>query len=141
MPPSLILDTNILVAGLRSSRGASHALLRSVGTGLFDIGLTAALVFEYEAILKRPGKVPTSPEDVDVLLDYLCRIGKRSAVRFKVRPSALDPSDDFVIEAAIAADCKWIVTHNVRDLMDGARQYGIEVMTPAEALSRLRGSS
>jgi predicted nucleic acid-binding protein len=84
MLPTLILDTNVLVAGLRSSRGASHALLQAVGRGQFTVGLTAVLVLEYENVLKRPGFVPLPPEDVDVLLDYLCSTGKRCPVRFRL---------------------------------------------------------
>lgn len=49
MPPTLILDTSVLIAGLRSSLGASFELLEHVGSGRFTIGLTAALVLEYEA--------------------------------------------------------------------------------------------
>jgi predicted nucleic acid-binding protein len=111
MPPTLILDTNVLVAGLRSSRGASHALLQAVGRGQFAVGLTAALVLEYEDVLKRPGLVPLPPEDVDVLLDYLCSTGKRCAVRFRLRPAAADPGDDLVLEAAVATGSSWVVTH------------------------------
>ncbi len=44
MDPTLILDTSVLIAGLRSSLGASFALLDMVGSGRFTIGLTAALV-------------------------------------------------------------------------------------------------
>jgi predicted nucleic acid-binding protein len=51
MIPTLILDTSVLIAGLRSSLGASFALLDLVGSGRFTIGLTAALVLEYEAHL------------------------------------------------------------------------------------------
>ncbi len=88
MPPTLILDTNILVAGLRSRAGASHALLRAVAGGCFELGLTASLVLEYESILKRPGLVPVPPAEIDVSLDYLCGVGKCRPVRFRVRPAA-----------------------------------------------------
>ncbi|MBY0512623.1 MAG: PIN domain-containing protein [Gemmataceae bacterium] len=53
MPPTVILDTSVLVAGLRSSLGASHALLGLVGDSHFTLGLTTALVLEYEAVCSR----------------------------------------------------------------------------------------
>ena len=137
MPPTLILDTNVLVAGLRSSRGASHTLLQAVGRGQFTVGLTAALVLEYEDVLERPGLVPLPPEDVDVLLDYLCSTGKRCSVRFRLRPATADPGDDLVLEAAVATGSSWGVTHNTRDMAEGARRHGVELLTPAEALGRL----
>lgn len=137
MIPTLILDTNILVAGLRSPRGAASALLHLVGLGHFTVGLTAALVLEYEAVLKRPGLIPLSPEDVNELLDYFCLVGKRRAVRYRLRPIADDPGDDLVIEAAVATGCHWIVTHNLRHVLRGAWEYNVEAISAGEALTRL----
>jgi predicted nucleic acid-binding protein len=141
MVPTLILDTNVLVAGLRSSLGASHALLRMVGSERFTLGLTAALVLEYEAVCIRSlNVIGLTGEELGVLLDHLCAVGKRAAVRFRVRPSTADPGDEFVLEAAVATGSDWVVTHNVRDLAAGAARFGVEVLTPAEALRRLGGA-
>jgi predicted nucleic acid-binding protein len=140
MSPTVILDTNVLVAGLRSSAGASHALLQLVGTGAFELGLTAPLVFEYESVLKRPDLVPLAPADVDVLLDYLCGVGKCRAVLFRVRPAAADPGDDLVLEAAVATGSKTLVTLNAKDMRDGAARYGITLLAPGEALARFGGT-
>ena len=138
MPPVLVLDTNVLIAALRSSRGASYALLGMVGRGQFDLGLTAALVLEYEDVCMRALDALTlTPNEVRLLLDHLCQVGRRSAVYFRTRPSLPDPGDELVLEAAVASGSEWIVTHNVRDLAAGSARFGIEVLTPAEALRRL----
>jgi predicted nucleic acid-binding protein len=129
MPPTIILDTDILVAGLRSSAGASHASLLAVGGGCFELGLTAPLVFEYESVFKRPGLVPLPPADVHALLDYLCGVGKCRPVRFRVRPAAADPGDDLVLEAAVATGSACAVTLNARDMRNGAERYGIGLLT------------
>lgn len=140
MPPTLILDTNVLVAGLRSSLGASHALLRLVDHGSFTLGLTAALVLEYEAVCMRSlDSLGLTTEEVRQLLDHLCQVGKLAAVRFRLRPSTHDPGDELVLEAAVATGSEWLVTHNVRDLAGGAARFGVEVLTPGEALRRLEG--
>jgi len=138
MTPTLILDTSVVIAGLRSSLGASHALLGNVGSGRFSMGLTAPLVLEYEAVCVRSlDALGLTDDDVRELLDYFCRVGKLAAVRFRVRPSVADPDDELVLEAAIATASEWIVTHNVRDMEVGAARYGIEVIRPGEALRRL----
>jgi predicted nucleic acid-binding protein len=138
MSPTLILDTSVLIAGLRSSLGASFALLDLVGSGRFTVGLTAALVLEYEAAcMKSLPALNLTTDDVEELLDYFCHVGKRAAIRFQVRPSVADPDDELVLEAAIATGSEWIVTHNIRDMAAGAARYGIEVITPGEALRRL----
>lgn len=136
--PTLVLDTNVLVSAFRSSLGASHRLVQLVDQGLFQVALTTPLVLEYEAVCKRlVGTTQVTIEDVDVLLDYLCRIGKRSIVHYRVRPMLSDPDDEMILEAAIASGSEWIVTHNVRDFAVGSSLHGIEILKPAVALRRL----
>jgi predicted nucleic acid-binding protein len=138
MAPTLILDTSVLISGLRSSLGASYVLLDLVGSGRFNFGLTAALVLEYEATcIKSLPALNLTADDLKELLDYFCHVGKLAAIRFRVRPSVADPDDELVLEAAIASGSEWIVTHNIRDMAAGAARYGIDVITPGEALRRL----
>jgi len=138
MARTLILDTSVVIAGLRSSLGASFALLEMVGSDRFTVGLTNALVLEYEATcLKSLPALNLTADDVRKLLDYYCSVGKLAAVRFQARPSVADPDDELVLEAAVATGSEWIVTHNIRDMAAGAARYGIEVITPGEALRRL----
>jgi predicted nucleic acid-binding protein len=138
MLPVLILDTSVLIAALRSSGGASHALLRLVGQGHFTIGVTAALVLEYAAVATRSlDALNLTAGDLGDLLDYLCHVGRRAAVHFRVRPSLPDPDDEMVLEAAVACGAAWIVSHNIRHLAAGAARFGVEVLRPGEALRRL----
>jgi len=138
MPPTLILDTSVVIAGLRSSLGASFVLLDLVGSGRFSIGLPEALILEHEATcMKSLPALNLTGDDIKELLDYFCQVGRLSAVRFRVRPSVADPDDELVLEAAIASGSEWIVTHNIRDMAAGAALHGIEVITPGEALRRL----
>ena len=96
------------------------------------------MVLEYEATCMRSlPALNVTAEDVKELLDYFCHVGKRAAIRFRVRPSVADPDDELVLEAAIATESEWIVTYNIRDMATGAARYGIEVITPGEALRRL----
>jgi hypothetical protein len=68
----LVLDTNVLVTALRSRRGASHQLIRLIGTDVFRINLSVALALEYEEVLKRVDLVPGMTEaDIDKFLDYI----------------------------------------------------------------------
>jgi predicted nucleic acid-binding protein len=62
----IVLDTNVLVAALRSRRGASYQLIGMIGTGVFRPNISVALALEYEEILKRADLVPGLTEgDVD----------------------------------------------------------------------------
>ena len=104
MVPILILDTCVRIAAFHSRAGGSNALLRLVGTGRFDIALTTTLLLECEAVLKRsPGDLGLTAADVTDPIDYLCRVSIPAEVRFRVRPSLLDPNDEMVLEAAVAS--------------------------------------
>src|SRR6266446_4083656 len=84
MPDTLIvLDTNILIAALRSKRGAAYQLLTLVGTGRFEVVLSVALVLEYEDVITRfPSELALTKQDVDNILDYLCATGKRQRIYY-----------------------------------------------------------
>jgi len=123
-----VLDTNVLVAGLRSRRGASFRLLELVAAGVVRPVLSVPLVLEYEAVLKRQG-------NIDGLLDDLCLLGEYHVVYYLWRPTLRDPSDEMVLELAVAAGCPHIVTHNVRDFA-GSERFGVEPCTPQRWLTK-----
>ncbi len=51
---NIVVDTNVLVAGLRSRNGASNALLHKIRDGKgFVLHLSTAAVLEYEEVLVR----------------------------------------------------------------------------------------
>ena len=127
----VVLDTNVLVAGFRSRRGASFRLLTLLRAGAFEIAVSVPLVLEYEAQLSAHAReLDMSADEVTGLVDYLCRVGRRQAIHFLWRPSLRDPADEFVLELAVAAECDAVVTHNVRDFA-GVHALGVQIVTPA----------
>lgn len=136
-PPKIVLDTNVLVAALRSRRGASFRILSWIGTGRFEISLSVPLVLEYEdALLRQPQESGIDPDDVSALLDYLCAIGRHQSIFFLWRPLLRDPKDDLVLELAVAGGCEAIITHNLRDFA-GTEKFGVRALTPREFLNEI----
>lgn len=134
----VVLDTSVLVAGVRSRRGASFQLLSRIGSGVFDIAVSVPLVLEYEDVLVR--HLPATAldaADVRDIIDYMCSVATRQEIFFLWRPQLRDPGDDMVLELAVAADCDAIVTHNVRDFA-GADRFRIRVLSPGMFLNELR---
>jgi putative PIN family toxin of toxin-antitoxin system len=137
VPPSVVLDTSVLIAGLRSPRGASFEVLRRLGGSEFEICLSVPLVLEYEAVAKRQAReLGLSLGQIDDVLDYLCGVGSHHQIFYLWRPFLRDPSDDMVLEVAVEAGAEYIVTHNLRDFA-GVEEFGIEAITPAQLLQRL----
>lgn len=89
----VVLDTSVLIAGLRSRRGASFALLRLVGDPRWRLHLSTALMLEYEAVAVREAQsLWLRPELVGDLLDYLCANAEEHAISFRWRPFLPDPN-------------------------------------------------
>ncbi|MCB0081451.1 MAG: putative toxin-antitoxin system toxin component, PIN family [Caldilineaceae bacterium] len=133
----IVLDTNVLVAGLRSPHGASYQVLRLIGRGYFALNLSVPLVLEYESILKQQIEVlPIGVADVDALIDYICRVSISHSIYYLWRPSLRDPKDEMVLEVAVTAGCDAIVTFNQRDFR-GSDQYGIRILKPAALLQEI----
>jgi predicted nucleic acid-binding protein len=132
----VVLDTNVLVAGLRSRRGASFQVLARVGTGAFEIAVSVPLVLEYEDVLLRDTYADLDATDIADFLDFICSTAKQQAIFFLWRPLLKDPKNDMVAEVAIAAGCDALVTHNRRDFQP-LSPLGLQVWSPAELLRRI----
>jgi putative PIN family toxin of toxin-antitoxin system len=135
----VVIDTNVLVAAIRSRRGASFQVLSLVGTDAFELAVSVPLVLEYEdAMMRHVTASSLNESDVRALLDYICSVAVHQEVFFLWRPFLRDAADDMIVELAVAAGCELIVTHNVRDFR-GAERFGLRVVTPALFLQELRG--
>lgn len=133
----VVLDTNVLFAGLWSRDGASFRILELVREQRIRPALSVPLVLEYEMVLKREAAaLELSPRDIDAFLDYLCAFGHQQLIHFLWRPTLRDPRDELVLELAVAAGCPYIVTHNVKDFV-GAKQLGVIPLSPGAYLWQL----
>ncbi len=133
----VIIDTNVLFAGLYSASGASYKLLNLLVSGEFEIILSTPLLFEYEDVLKRNQLLLNLDSvEIEIILDNLCSLAQFQKVYFLWRPYLSDPKDDMVLELAVAANIKTIVTHNLKDFA-GIDKFGVEAITPKEFLERL----
>ena len=132
--PNVVIDTNVVIAALRSKRGASNRLLSLVGTSKFEIHDSVALILEYEDVLQRQRtELGLSEEEVSIFIDSLCAIAHHHQIYFLWRPYLTDVNDELVLELAVSANCEYILTHNVRDFR-GSDKFGIRAITPKEFL-------
>lgn len=140
-PFQVVLDTSVLIAALRSRRGASFELLRLVGDSRWQLHLSTALLLEYEAVARRQAQyLWLRPDLIEAVVDFLCASAKEHAISFRWRPFLSDPDDDFILELAVAAQAQYIVTHNLRDFA-GIETFGLEAVTPARMLVKLSETS
>ena len=130
----IVIDTNVLITAFKSRRGASYRLVSLLPKNIFSIAISVPLVVEYEAVLRRDGlSKGISQKDISDFIDYLCSIGLRQTIFFLWRPFLPEPSDDLVLEVAVAAGCDAIITYNKRHFGD-TEKFGVKILDPKEFL-------
>jgi putative PIN family toxin of toxin-antitoxin system len=137
----IVLDTSVMVAALRSDRGASRQLLVSALARRYALLVSVPLMMEYQAVLVRSEHLEAArllAADVDRILSAVARVLEPVRLAYLWRPVLRDPNDEMVLETAVngMADC--LCTLNIGDF-EPARQFGIPVLSPAEAWRKLGG--
>ena len=138
----IVLDTSVLVSAARSRKGASFALVSLLPHPRFQICLSVAVYTEWQAVLSRPEHLPPGIDADTALgfLRYLVSLAHLQDIYFLWRPFLRDPDDDMVLECAVAAGCRYIVTHNIKHFRR-TEQLGVRAITPAEFLQILKEKS
>lgn len=136
----LVMDTDTIVAAMRSPSGGSAALLRAARAGRATLLATAPLCIEYESVCSRIEHVEAagfSEADLTVFLDAVVALVEPVEAWFLWRPQLRDPGDELVLEAAVNGRAAAIATFNRRDFQAGAARFGVDVLLPGDALRRL----
>jgi len=137
----IVLDTSVVVAGVRTRLGAGNAILRLIAQRRLVALATPPLFLEYEDVLKRPEHQLVHgliPEAVDEFLAELAALIEPVEVHFQWRPQSRDPNDEMVLEAAINGQADALVTYNVTDFAGPVERFRISVLRPGELLKKVR---
>jgi len=131
-----VIDTNVLVAALRSRKGASNKLVAAAAKARFLPVLSVPLYCEYLDVLGRADMVPSSAKRIEEFCLSLVSISHLQDIYFLWRPLLPDPKDDMILELAVAAEASHIVTFNSGDFRPAAA-FGVQTASPAAFLSLL----
>jgi putative PIN family toxin of toxin-antitoxin system len=137
----VVLDTDVIVAAIRSPGGASAAILRKARQGGVTLLLSVPLAMEYEAICSEAEHrlaAGLSEREVQIFLDVVVAMAEPVTTHFLWRPQLRDPGDEMVLEAAVNGQADLLVTFNVRDFGTVPSRFGIKVMIPRDAIERIR---
>lgn len=136
-----LLDTNVLVAALRSRNGASNAIVQRVLMGDLPIVVHHKLVYEYRDVLSRADILESTGlawSEIELVLAHLVSNAMEVNVRYLWRPNLVDEADNFILEIAVAAWPCTIVTHNLKDFKNAQLRFPqIDIFTPGQLLNTL----
>ncbi|MBI1251123.1 MAG: putative toxin-antitoxin system toxin component, PIN family [Alphaproteobacteria bacterium] len=134
----LVLDTSVFISAVRNAEGAPRAVLRLALQGDVRPVFGNALFSGYEAVLSRDALFASAPIDAaarGALFDALLSVSDWANIYFLWRPNLPDDGDNHLIELALAAGAKTIITKNVRDFRGAELRFpGLSIRTAAEYL-------
>jgi len=137
----LVLDTDVIVAAMRSPSGASAALLWTARQGEVILLASVPLALEYEAVCSEAEHqlaAGLNATEGTIFVDAVIALSEPVKTHFLWRPQLRDPGDEMVLEAAVNGRADALVTFNIRDFGTAPAQFGIEVLLPRDALKRIR---
>ena len=133
-----LLDTCIIIAALRSKQGASHFLLRKAILKELPIIMHFKLLAEYHDVLTRPKIISAliyTSDEIEKILIGLVSVSEEVNPHFLWRPNLKDEKDNFLVEIAVASQPCTIITHNVKDFLQGELLFpAIFVKQPQEVI-------
>lgn len=136
-----VLDTDVIVAAMRSPSGASAALIGAVLDQRLTMLASVPLFFEYEAKCADPmhwTAAGLSKEQADIFINGIAGLVSPVKTYYLWRPMLRDPNDEMVLEVAVNGWADAIVTFNLRDYGTVPLEFNIEVIKPSTAIRRVR---
>ena len=134
----ILLDTNILVAGLLTPKGPPGQLVRAWLQGRFTLVTSAeqlgelARVFRYPRLAKRIDSVQARDflENIEVLAVV--------ATDLPTITRSPDPADNVILATAVAGEAEAVVSGDKAHVVALGEVEGIPILTAREALEFLR---
>ena len=135
-----LLDTDVVVAAVRSDRGASRVLLSAALARRYTVLVSVPLMLQYESVLTRWEHLAAagiSQAEVEILLDALAVVVDPVRISYLWRPVLPDAGDDLVLETAVNGRAEVLVTFNRRHFEPAMMHFGVEILAPRDAVRRL----
>jgi putative PIN family toxin of toxin-antitoxin system len=138
-----VLDTNVIVSAVLSAGSPPDSVLRAWRKEAFQLVSSAPLLRELETVLKRDhiaGRLGWSPSERRAFIADL-REGAIVVIPEKKMEVVLaDPSDNKVLEAAVAGHADYIVSGD-QHLLSLKTYDGVQIVTPARFVAILVADS
>jgi|SRR5579864_886436 len=137
----VVLDTDVVVAAMRSPSGASAQILREARQGNVTLVASVSLALEYEAVCSEAEHqmaAGLNAAEGTIFVDAVIALAEPVKTHFLWRPQLRDAGDEMVLEAAVNGRADALVTFKVRDFGTTPARFGIEVLLPRDALKRIR---
>jgi putative PIN family toxin of toxin-antitoxin system len=127
----IVIDTNVLVAGLLSPFGACGKIVRMISAGELTLSFDARILSEYNEVLRRP-RFGFEEDKIAAFLSYIAYHG-RTVAPTPLTHSLPDPDDEPFLEVTLASQAVCLVTGNQKHF-PAERCKGAKIISPNDFL-------
>jgi putative PIN family toxin of toxin-antitoxin system len=135
----VVLDTNVVISALLSTKGSPAKIIDKWETDEFDIAISKPLLDELERALgyEKVKKYFKSPQAIiKALLKRIKTVGFFVNPGIELNVIEDDPDDNRILECALAANAAYIISGD-EHLLDLGEFRGIMIISPAGFLRLL----
>ncbi len=127
----VILDTNIYISAILFG-GNCEEILRLASQGPFELVISRSIITEIEAVLRK--KFKWSKMQISETISYIKNIATVINPKISLSVIRSDPSDNKILECAVAVGANYIVTGDRNHLLPIKEYKAIKILNPAEFL-------
>jgi len=138
---NVVIDTSVWISALISKDGASREIIRLALLEKITPQISTSLFLEYEAVMKRDSikkLSPLSSIEMQELFYAFLSVCKFIEIFYLWRPNLQDENDDFLIELAVASNSEFIITNNIKDLLNSELKFDFKILTPNGFLKEIK---
>lgn len=137
----VVLDTDVIIAGMRSPSNASAEIIRRARRGELTMMASVSLFMEYEAKCTLPVHYQAAgltSQEADIFMNTLASIVKPVKTHYLWRPQLRDPADEMVLEAAVNGGAQALISFNQKHFGATPLRFGIQLLLPSQFLRSLK---
>ena len=127
----VVLDTNVYISAILFG-GNCEEILKLANQGLFDVVISKEILDEIKSVLK--GKFYWADKQIVGVIKYIKELASIVNPEVSLRIVKEDPSDNKIIECAVASNTAYIVTGDKNHLLPIKGYKGIKILSPIEFL-------
>ena len=128
----IVCDTNVLISALLFPGGPPDEILKLVRDGYVKLAISKEICVELEGVLREKFEIPE--KDTKEVIKSIREISFPVQPKEKINLIKEDPSDNRILECAIAADADYIVSGDLKHLQSLKEFRGIPILSPAKTL-------
>jgi putative PIN family toxin of toxin-antitoxin system len=139
----VVLDTNVIISALLSSRGAPAKLLSRWENNEFEVAVSPQLLAELGRALHYPNiarYLKLSEEEIGTFLRHYVGSATLIISQENLEVITQDPDDNRILECAVDTNASFIVTGDAH-LLKLEEYRGIVILPPAAFLAYLIGQT